>query len=104
MVCAGSRLVCMVYEKYVLGLGWHIQLFPQCKAKLPECGGQHDPAEASVIMLSSLSLWLQVKTNMTGMLLSMCALKMGSEYRKKHRILRSGSFEKDSEGSWNAQG
>ncbi|DBB01023.1 TPA: hypothetical protein ACH3X1_000923 [Trebouxia sp. C0004] len=56
---AGSRLVCMVYEKYVLGLGWHVQLFPQCKARLPEPGGHHDPTEASVIMLSSLSLWLQ---------------------------------------------
>ncbi|DBA69567.1 TPA: hypothetical protein ACH3X2_012764 [Trebouxia sp. C0005] len=56
---AGSRLVCMVYEKYVLGLGWQVQLFPQCKAKLPESGAYHDPAEASVIMLSSLSLWLQ---------------------------------------------
>ncbi len=51
----------MVYEKYVLGLGWHIQLFPQCKAKLPEPGGHHDSTEASVIMLRSLSLWLQVE-------------------------------------------
>ncbi len=59
----------MVYEKYVLGLGWHIQLFPHCKAKLPDNGGHYDPAEASVIMLSSLSLWLQVKNNMAGMLL-----------------------------------
>ncbi|KAL0046958.1 hypothetical protein WJX82_002976, partial [Trebouxia sp. C0006] len=56
---AGSRLVCMVYEKYVLGLGWHIQLFPHCKAKLPEPGAHQDPIEASVTMLSSLSLWLQ---------------------------------------------
>lgn len=61
MVCAGSRLVCMVYEKYVLGLGWHVQLFPHCKAKLPESDGHPDPTKASMIMLSSLSLWLQVE-------------------------------------------
>ena len=52
----------MVYEKYVLGLGWHIQLFPHCKAKLPESDGHPDPTKASMIMLSSLSLWLQVET------------------------------------------
>lgn len=67
----------MVYEKYVLGLGWQVQLFPQCKAKLPESGAYHDPAEASVIMLSSLSLWLQVNNNTAGMLLWMCPLKRG---------------------------
>jgi len=59
----------MVYKKYVLGLGWHIQLFPHCKAKLPEPGAHQDPIKASVTMLSSLSLWLQVTNNMTGVLL-----------------------------------
>ena len=65
---AGSRLLCMVYEKYVLGLAWRIELFPQCTAQLPESDKRHQATEASLVMLKSLSLWLQVQNSMPAVL------------------------------------
>lgn len=65
---AGSRLLCMVYEKYVLGLAWRIELFPQCTAQLPEPDKHHQATEASLVMLKSLSLWLQVNNSILAML------------------------------------
>ena len=58
---AGSRMLCMVYEKYVLDLKWRIQLFPQCQAELPEPSIERHPTEPSLVLLGSLALWLQVR-------------------------------------------
>lgn len=60
VIHAGSRLLCMVYKKYVLDLNWRIQLFPECKAELPEGTVGRNSTEASLVMLNSLALWLQV--------------------------------------------
>ena len=58
---AGSRLLCMVYEKYVMDLGWHIELFPLCKAALPQPDAPQDKGTvAALVMLHSLAAWLQV--------------------------------------------
>ena len=54
-------MLCMVYEKYVLDLKWHIQLFPQCQAELPEPSIERHPTEPSLVLLGSLALWLQVR-------------------------------------------
>ena len=51
----------MVYEKYVMELGWHIELFPVCKAALPQTGAPQDKGTAAaLVMLQSLAAWLQV--------------------------------------------
>ena len=51
----------MVYEKYVIELGWHIELFPACKAALPQTGAPPDKGTAAaLVMLQSLAAWLQV--------------------------------------------
>ena len=51
----------MVYEKYVLDLGWHIQLFPACTAALPPSTAAKDKTSAAaLVMLQSLATWLQV--------------------------------------------
>lgn len=51
----------MVYEKYVVELGWHIQLFPVCTAALPPHEAVQDKGTAAaLVMLHSLTTWLQV--------------------------------------------
>lgn len=51
----------MVYEKYVVELGWHIKLFPACTAALPQLGAPQDKGTAAgLVMLHSLTAWLQV--------------------------------------------
>lgn len=51
----------MVYEKYVMELGWLIELFPVCKAALPQPGvPQEKGTAAALVMLQSLAAWLQV--------------------------------------------
>ena len=32
---AGGRLLCLIYQKYVLEQQWHVELFPECRAALP---------------------------------------------------------------------
>ena len=58
----------MVYEKYVLGLAWRIELFPRCTAQLPEPDKHQQATEASLVMLKSLSLWLQVRNSILAVL------------------------------------
>ena len=58
---AGSRLLSLVYQKYVVQLGWRIQLFPDCTVQPPEAGREGGAFDACLAMLQSLSLWLQVR-------------------------------------------
>ena len=65
-VLAGSRLLCMVYAKYVMELGWHIELFPVCKAALHQPDApQGKGTAAALVMLQSLAAWLKVSFTIT---------------------------------------
>ena len=59
MPCAGGRLLCLLYEKYILELHWQMELFPECKVALPGAGQSGSALAASMPFLQSLTLWLQ---------------------------------------------
>ena len=68
----------MIYEKYVLNLGWHIKLFPACTAAfpLPDAAGA-STCEAALVMLHSLTAWLQVSFSLSSSHAALCSTQFG---------------------------
>lgn len=59
---AGGRLLCLLYEKYILELHWQVELFPECTVALPGADQPGNALTASMPFLQSLTRWLQACT------------------------------------------